>query len=215
MSHSHSHGHSCSEEHAETPEEENARGQESLYRLIDKEKIRSFNAQNSEDAKVVIRPFEERKSKEGSVQSDDDDPELILFIPFTSAVNIKSITVTGGSTESSPKLLQCWINREDIDFSNVEDLPPVQEIELIQDVNAQPDAEYKTNITKFQRVENITLFFKETFGGDEQSTEIHYIGFRGEFDQIISREPIIATYEAKPMLQDHKLPSNNQPRMGM
>ena len=34
----------------------------------------------------------------------------------------------------------------------------VQEIELIQDVNAQPDAEYKTNITKFQRVENISIF---------------------------------------------------------
>ena len=54
MSHSHSHGHSCSEEHAETPEEENARGQESLYRLIDKEKIRSFNAQKKMKPKLII-----------------------------------------------------------------------------------------------------------------------------------------------------------------
>jgi hypothetical protein len=45
MSHSHSHGHSCSDEHAETAEEEDARGRESLFRLINKDGIRFLNAE--------------------------------------------------------------------------------------------------------------------------------------------------------------------------
>lgn len=38
--------------------------------------------------------------------------------------------------------------------------------------------------SKFQSVANITLHFPENFGGD--TTQIHYIGFKGEATQVIS-----------------------------
>lgn len=40
-----------------------------------------------------------------------------------------------------------------------------------------------TRYSKFQSVANITLHFPENFGGD--TTQIHYIGFKGEATQVI------------------------------
>eukprot|EP01108_Squamamoeba_japonica_P008660 TRINITY_DN7749_c0_g1_i1.p1 TRINITY_DN7749_c0_g1~~TRINITY_DN7749_c0_g1_i1.p1 ORF type:complete len:216 (+),score=19.52 TRINITY_DN7749_c0_g1_i1:124-771(+) len=212
-SHSHSHGGSCADEHAETAEEEAARGLESLYRLIDHNNIRVFNAADEACARKVFRPYEERNARDESLQSEEDDPELIVHVPFTSCVKIKSITICGGSSENSPKNVRVFVNRDDVDFSNASDLEPTQALELIDDVNVQADAEYKLRAAKFQRVQSVTLFFDENFGADE--TEIYYIGFRGEFDQEITRKAVIATYESKPMLEDHKQPTTNAPREGL
>lgn len=136
-------------------------------------------------------------------------------VAVTSCVKIKSLTICGGGSESSPRNVRVFVNRDDIDFETANDAPPAQTIELLSDVAAQPDAEYKLKAAKFQRVESVTLFFDETFGGDEQSTELAYVGFRGEFDQVISREAVIATYEARPMTEDHKTPTTNKAREGL
>lgn len=79
------------------------------------------------------------------------------------------------------------------------------------------------------------MFFDSNFGAGDVSTRITYLGFRGEFDQIISRQAVIAgqqrtlfrfvltpkmtlnmdqVYESRPMLEDHQLPANNAPKMG-
>lgn len=43
---------------------------------------------------------------------------------------------------------------------------------------------HKNRYSKFQSVASITLHFPENFGGD--TTQIHYIGLKGEATQVIS-----------------------------
>lgn len=38
----------------------------------------------------------QRKEPEPRLDSHDDDPELVLYIPFTRVVKLKSINITGG-----------------------------------------------------------------------------------------------------------------------
>ncbi|MBA0694046.1 hypothetical protein Goari_004379, partial [Gossypium aridum] len=119
---------------------------------------------------------------------------------FTSDVKIKSISVVGGADGTSPSKLRVFINREGIDFSDAQSMQPVQEWELVE--NLQGVLEYQTRYSKFQSVANITLHFPESFGGD--TTQIHYIGFKGEATQL--KRDVVATivYEITPNPSDHK-----------
>ncbi|KAH1030823.1 hypothetical protein J1N35_042997 [Gossypium stocksii] len=119
---------------------------------------------------------------------------------FTSDVKINSISVVGGADGTSPSKLRVFINREGIDFSDAQSMQPVQEWELVE--NLQGVLEYKTRYLKFQSVANITLHFPESFGGD--TTQIHYIGFKGEATHL--KRDVVATivYEITPNPSYHK-----------
>ena len=55
---------------------------------------------------------------EEQVLDSDADEQLIIRLPFTSTVRIKSICVIGSSadTASNPAEMQAFINRDDVDF---------------------------------------------------------------------------------------------------
>jgi hypothetical protein len=53
---------------------------------------------------------------------------------FTGVVKLKSIRIAGGPGGQCPSRLKVWINRNDIDFSNADDLPATQEWELSEDL---------------------------------------------------------------------------------
>lgn len=50
-------------------------------------------------------------------------------------------------------------------------------------------------ITKLTNVRSVTLYVSENFG--EETSIIHYIGFKGEFT-VSKREPVITDYEISP-----------------
>eukprot|EP01047_Picozoa_sp_COSAG01_P046523 COSAG01_NODE_4377_length_5085_cov_6.039110_4_plen_153_part_00 len=58
-----------------------------------------------------------RLNEEQYLESDADE-QLILTIPFSCAVKIKSITVVGSAAEtgSNPAEMRAFINRDDVDF---------------------------------------------------------------------------------------------------
>ncbi|KAJ0986492.1 hypothetical protein J5N97_004848 [Dioscorea zingiberensis] len=82
-------------------------------------------------------------------KSNDGDPELIVFfIPF--------------------------INRDGIDFSDAQNMQPIQEWDLVE--NLQGVLEYQTRYRLGFKVWVVSLcIFLQTFGGD--TTQIYYIGF--------------------------------------
>jgi hypothetical protein len=41
----------------------------------------------------VFKPYDDRMDDSKILQSDEDDPELLLFIPFTAQVSMKSFCV--------------------------------------------------------------------------------------------------------------------------
>ncbi|CAO3660324.1 unnamed protein product [Rhizopus stolonifer] len=130
----------------------------------------------------------------------DANEQLIVFVPFTGNVKLRSICIRTDCTESAPSKLKVFINREDVDFDVAESYSPVQEFELVQASNDV--VEYGVRVTKFSSVRNITLFFPENFG--EDTSIVRYIGFKGEWTEV-KRDPIITVYEANANPADHKV----------
>ncbi|CAH0516388.1 unnamed protein product [Peronospora belbahrii] len=126
---------------------------------------------------------------------------MILFIPFTEAVSIKSICISGSAGDGThPKVVKLFTNRDDIDFSNANELPAQQKLDLIEDDSANID--YPLQVRKFQGVCNVTLFLQDSYGGDE--TKVYYIGLKGESKKW--RHGVVeCVYEARPQPTDYKV----------
>lgn len=67
---------------------------------------------------------------------------LYLKVPFTGSVKLQALTLIGGMVQSAPDKLKVFINRDDLDFSMVSDLVPVQEWDLVD--NSDGTMEYPT-----------------------------------------------------------------------
>ncbi|XP_047154642.1 PITH domain-containing protein 1 isoform X1 [Vigna umbellata] len=187
------HDHSC--------EEHDCSSNWSLYQHIDISKVFALNEATPGSVKSVFKAWEDRLNTSGEhLKSNEGDPELLVFIPFTSDVKIKSISIVGGAYGTSPSKMRVFINREGIDFSDAQSMQAVQEWDLVE--NMQGVLEYQTRYSKFQSVANITLHFPESFGGD--ITEIHYIGFKGEATQMKRDAVANIVYELLPNPSDHK-----------
>ncbi|MCL7047864.1 hypothetical protein MKW94_028389 [Papaver nudicaule] len=187
------HDHSC--------EDHDCSSDFSLYKNIDLPRVSALNEAVQGSAKSVFKAWEQRLDiSTGLLESNDGDPELIVFIPFTSDVKIKSISIVGGADGTSPAKMRAFINREGIDFSDAQGMQPVQEWDLAE--NLQGVLEYQTRYSRFQSVGSLTLHFPENFNAD--TTQIHYIGLKGEATQL--KRDVIATivYEVMPNPSDHK-----------
>jgi hypothetical protein len=122
-----------------------------------------------------------------------------------------------------------WINRDDIDFSLADQVPPVQEWGLQEDFRGE--IEYPTKcvyffllsylicltlsllrrISRFSSVLSLTLFIPQNFGAEQ--TRIYYIGLKGEF-RMANRIPVNLVYEAAPQPQDHNVDAMRQDQAG-
>jgi len=166
--------------------------------------VRCLNESSPGMALNPLKPYDKRTERDPYLESQDDDPELILFVPFTQAVKMKSFCVVGGGGGSAPEHVKLWINRDDIDFNNAEDLPALQELDLVES-NPSADIDYPLVQRKFQNVSSITMFFSGNYGAD--ASLISYIGFKGENTNF--RHGVVeAVYESRPMPEDHKNPSD-------
>eukprot|EP00124_Ichthyophonus_hoferi_P003132 Ihof_evm2s254 gene=Ihof_evmTU2s254 len=166
--HSHDHDHDSPEKGIEY----------SLYKYIDSSKVSCLNESNSGSAVKIFKSWDQRFDTTKFLESDTDD-QLIIFVPFTGVVKIKSIKIIGPEGDSHPKNLKIFGNRDDIDFDNVDDCVPLQELELSPDPTGRLD--YPTRVTKFQNLHSITMFFSSSYGAD--ISKIFYIGLAGEFAQ--------------------------------
>jgi hypothetical protein len=62
----------------------------------------------------------------------DADEQLLVYIPFTGDVKLKSITLITGEGEARPTKMKVFKNREEIDFDLAEELECVQEWEMAE-----------------------------------------------------------------------------------
>jgi len=148
----------------------------------------------------VIRPWDTRTDRSERLESNDDDPELLVFIPFTTDVKIRSISIVGGADGCGPSSMRVYVNREGMDFASCA-APPTQEWQLQE--NSRGELEYQTRFAKFQGVANLSIHFPSNFGGDR--TCIHFIGFKGEATKNDRQAIANVVYEAMPNPQDHKV----------
>lgn len=75
--HDHSHDHDHDHEH----DVEDAGG-DSLYPYVDTSKLRVLNAAAPEHVAHPFKPFHDRRDHSRFLASNEDDPEMILFVPY-------------------------------------------------------------------------------------------------------------------------------------
>ena len=107
---------------------------------------------------------------------------------------LQAFSLGSGAGDSGPCRIKAYINRDDIDFDNVSNMPALQTWELARD--NPPDAEHMFKVSKFNRVRILTLLIDSNHGDD--TTKITYLAFKGIFTEL-KTEPVVAAYELRPM----------------
>lgn len=209
-------GHSHDHEHGDE-------GGASLREYVDVPHVFCLNESQGNAGRAVLKSHDERLSTTPSLLSQedpDDDPELLLHVPFTEAVAIKTICILGASgggedgKSSPPKLVKLFANRTDLDFETARDLEPSMTLELLppeHGVGGTIDYPLRP-AGRFQGASSITLFFCDNYtkaiNPDEDSvqTEITFVGFKGKGTNV-KRRAVETVYESRGMKKDHKTPS--------
>lgn len=153
-----------------------------------------------EEAKI-LKPWDQRMDETVFVESDADD-QLIVRVPFTGSVKLRSVLIKSGPGDQTPSKVALFPNQELLDFDDVANSQPVQEFVVVQNREV---GEYAVKPAKFSNVSSITLFFPSSQGAD--TTQIYYIGFLGLFSGHKKEIPAGILYEAQANPADHpKIP---------
>ncbi|RDB30662.1 hypothetical protein Hypma_005785 [Hypsizygus marmoreus] len=147
-----------------------------LFGVIDKDKVHGLNLAVPEDAKTVIKPWDERDDTEKFADSGVDD-QIIIHVPFTQNVRIKSVLLKLGRGEHAPRHLRIYANHPTIiDFADAESVKPQLNISLLEGEIGV--IEYPLRVAAFTSITSLSLFFSEAVG--EEVSRIYYIGFKGD-----------------------------------
>jgi hypothetical protein len=220
----------------------------SLAERVDLPRVRCLNAEGPPGAAAAVlrRAWATRTDPcppPGPLRSADDDPELLIHIPFDGAAKIKAICIIGGevvlaaggggaggggagggggegaaaaaggrggngNANGAPAALRAYVNRDDLDFAAVRDLPPTQEWDLQPDGNARGLIEYPTRAALFSGVHSLDLHIPRSFAGEEEGcrTVVQFVGLKGEWTSR-DRRAVEAVYEARAIPGDNaKIP---------
>ncbi|KAI0028976.1 galactose-binding domain-like protein [Vararia minispora EC-137] len=187
----HDHGH----EHDHDHDMPGGGPQDNLFVHIDRENVVALNS--TSQGSTVIKPWHERTDETKFVESDADD-QLILRVPFTGSVKLRSLLLKTGPADLTPTKVALFPNIESFDFSDLADREPTHQHPVAQ---SRDVGEYALKPAKFSSVSTITLFFPAAQGGDV--TRVYYVGFLGQFTQH-RVAPIITVYEAQANPADHQ-----------
>ena len=110
-----------------------------------------------------------------SIKSNSGDATMITSIKFKDKVNITSIEIDGVSEDTNPKIIKCYVNKIEIDFSDVTDIPSTQQFDLSKDMNKQ----IKVNIPKWKNVSELTLYFENEEADQLDIKQIKFYGNPG------------------------------------
>ncbi|PWN52384.1 DUF1000-domain-containing protein [Violaceomyces palustris] len=206
MSCSHQH-HSCGHNHGEGDDDDHVepgQGQQDLlYSLIDKQGVTCLNESSPDMALAILKPFDQRKDETTYLESDCDD-QLILRIPFTSSVKIRSLLFKSGPPDQTPDQLHLYVNLDhqplDFDSAASSTPPPTSKLESVP--VTREVVEFPLRASKFSDVRNLTIFVPSSLGGE--TSRIYFLGFKGESSNVgRSAAPTNIVYESAPRLQDH------------
>ncbi|KAF5392181.1 hypothetical protein D9757_001372 [Collybiopsis confluens] len=178
--------------------------QDNLYTHIDRDNVVALNANDDCKGSDAIKPWHERTSEDKV----SINPLLILppshfffqiiRIPFTGSVKLRSLLLKTGPTDLTPSKVALFANEDNLDFQDVADKKPTQELDIAQ---GRDVGEYAVKTAKFPNVSSLTLFFPSSQGAE--TVRIYYIGLLGTWTERKSN-PVITVYEAQANLADHQ-----------
>ncbi|KAI0049010.1 DUF1000-domain-containing protein [Auriscalpium vulgare] len=196
MSHNHDHGSHADHGHDHDHDHADEGGpQDNLYIHIDRQNVVALNALG--EGHEVIKPWHQRLDEQVYLESDADD-QLILRIPFTGSVKLRSLLLKAGPGDQTPAKVTLFANADNLDFSDTTEKEPTQEFVVAQ---GREVGEYALKPAKFPNVSSVTLFIPASQGAD--ITRIYYVGFVGVWSER-KENPVITVYESQANLADHE-----------
>ncbi|VEU39258.1 unnamed protein product [Pseudo-nitzschia multistriata] len=191
----------------------------SLRPQIDFDGVKCLNEELPNMGRDVLKLHEERLTSDPFLRSQDDDPELLLYIPFTEAVTITHLSVRSEPRvmedfpSAAPRTVRVFSDRDDIDFDTARELAPQCTVDLVPpDHFVEGTVDYPLRPAgRFQNVSSITLFFEDNFASlrlddeDEVATIVTYVGVKGKGSRQ-KRMAVDAVYETRGMKKDHQVP---------
>lgn len=97
-----------------------------LTDAINRHGVYAMNERIVGSVKGIFKQKEDMTNRDTWVESNEGDPELLIYVPFNSAVQLKSMTMIGGEDGSSPAHIKMYVNKENSDFSLVEEAVSTQ-----------------------------------------------------------------------------------------
>ncbi|ORY28640.1 galactose-binding domain-like protein [Naematelia encephala] len=160
-----------------------------LWGQIDRDNVVGVNLLEPDSAPKVIKTWDDRLEESG-VESGVDD-ELILHIPFTHSLRLRTLLLhlPGPSHPNRPSRLRMFINHPHVpDFADCTNSQPIMDI----DISSPPPAalvlraaggrreveEWGLKVQKLANVHSVSLLFSEA-GGTHRSS-VWYVGFKGD-----------------------------------
>ncbi|KAI9510720.1 DUF1000-domain-containing protein [Russula earlei] len=168
---------------------------DNVFAHIDRDNVIALNS--TREGKLVIKPWNERLDERVYIESDADD-QLIIRVPFTGSVKLRSLLLKTGPGDQTPEKVALFANIDNIDFSDAQDKEPLQTLDVAV---GREVGEYALKPAKFPNVSTVTLFFPSSRGAE--TTRIYYVGFLGQWSER-KQDPVITVYEARPNLADHE-----------
>ena len=119
---------------------------------------------------------EEMLDRKDFCDSNDGDIDLVIYIPFSSQVNIKSMTIIGGEDGMCPAKIKVFVNKkeQEVDF-DLKEAKCEQEINCVE--NSDGTLKYFLKANKFHSVWSLTFVVTLNYGAE--NTRFYYIGFEG------------------------------------
>ncbi|KAF8605065.1 DUF1000-domain-containing protein [Ceratobasidium sp. AG-I] len=151
-------------------------GSTNLFGVIDRDKVHGLNLSVPEDAKEVIKPWDERDSVNKFCETGVDD-ELILHVPFSQNIRVRSILLKTARGDAQPRRLRVYANHPaGLDFAEAESTRPQQDIALLEGETGV--VEYPVKAATFANIISLTLFLTDTSAGE--TNRIYFVGFKGD-----------------------------------
>jgi hypothetical protein len=145
-----------------------------LKNSINITEVYALNERVNQSCKKIFKDKEDMLDKNDFCESNEDDPELLINIPFYNQVSIKSMKLIGGEDGTAPSKVKLYVNCTNPDFDLLEGTPTYQ-IDTIEN----PDGTLQYNLPqfKFGAVWNLTIIVPTCIDSDH--SKIYYIGFEG------------------------------------
>jgi hypothetical protein len=191
----------------------------SLRPQIDLPAVQCLNEEIPNSGRDILKLHEDRLNAEPYLKSQDDDPELLLHIPFTEAVILQSIsirsvvatadTADGTTAAAPPRTVKLFTNRDDLDFETARELEAQVQLELLPPHHfVEGTIDYPLRPAgRFQGISSLTLFVADNYSSSEEdqaSTIITFVGLKGKGTKQ-KRMAVETVYESKPMPEDHQV----------
>ena len=112
------------------------------------------------------------------IQSNEGEPEIIIYIKFTGVVNITKILIDSKpeNIDNTPDILKIFANSSNTDFSDaVENIPT----ELVK-LEGKFGSKIGLNISKFRKISELVLYFTKEDAEFIQLNSMQFYGTPGE-----------------------------------